>query len=392
MKRLFLVIKYYLSHKYTKYLFSSLFYLFVIVYTFKIVSSFSESLFSTGVFQPELPPLSRSLDYLFDLFSRLGYVPTFFLRHPISLIIIGVLTILYLNKNKFLIVIFLLAISSHFYINTFSYETIPQEWEELETRIYIEKAENLTFSSLESEMYYYLDDKLEYNISLRFHPKKSNTTSWIVITPPKSANFSKVNINGMNGKTLYDNASSSSPPPDFVLQDFLMDSYSNTIDMTFIFQGVKPNRPISIFLYGREGSKPHIERATYEISFSRLLYDCAEPCIRDFTNSMNYSGRAILSEGYLSNNLSYPKATYVLFGNDMENIHFIPRPSKRGVGILREMLLAAMMGLVIVLVELLLHDQRQEKSLSRVTNVVSYIKRKLGLFHSSNDNDCNDDF
>lgn len=374
IKNLLSLIKYYLSQKYTKYLFLSLFYLFVIFYIFKIVFLFIESLFSTGAFQPKLPFLSGSLGYLF---------------------IISILAILYLNKNKFLnkflIVIFLLAIFSHFYINTFFYEVIPQQWDELSTTIHIEKAENLTFLSLYSTMDYYLDDKLEYNISLLFHPKKSNTTSWIVITPPKSANFSKVSITGMNRKTLYNNASSSSPPPNFVLQDFLMDPYSNTIDMTFIFQGVKPNRPVSVFLWGQDGFKPRIGRATYEISFSRLLYDCAEPCIRDFTNSMNYSGRALLSEGYLSNNLSYPKATYVLFKDDIENIHFVPRPSKRGVGILREMLLAAMMGLVIVLVELLLQDQGQEKRRSKLSDALSRIRRKIGPVHSDDNNDECDD-
>jgi len=273
----------------------------------------------------------------------------------ISTILLFFLVISYYKGYKlaFLLICVLFVTPGYFYTYQMQYN-FPQYGYDISSSMYLEKSENFTFhwfkqylsyqnkmTNLNQELHISNSQPVETYIS--FDPPENITSLNItIITTHNSEKYILLNISDIYNHSVY---------------NITFPQGIHTIKMSYGIRDVEPIGMVRFWIYGRD-SKPIIKELRASVIFSRLKYQCSNPCIIIPYNKGYYTtyDKAI---PYQNIDRRIPAYTFNIYLENSDKMRYVLWTSYKNPIIIRNLLFALLVGLFIHVISILI-EKREE--------------------------------
>jgi len=273
-------------------------------------------------------------------------------------------------KLRLLIICILLVSSGYFYTYQMQYD-FPQCGYSISSHVFLEKSENFTFHRFKQGLFYQSQNKIAY-LSQELQVSNSQPIeTHISFRPPDDLvdyNITVVADIGSNKTVLLSLNKIDNPGFKSKLE---FPPGAHTIKMDYAIKDVEPVGVVRFWIFGENG-KPKIEDLRASVTFSRLKYQCSNPCVIIAGNKGYYT---TYDKTISYQNADVPAYTFHIYLDNSNEMTYVIWTSHKGPVILRNLLFALLVGLFVETIGILIKEREEYLQL------IQKAKTKIGMYY-----------
>jgi len=287
----------------------------------------------------------------------------------IIIIIMILLLIFYYYRGyslRFLIILMFILLFAYFYTYQIEY-SYPKYGYPISSSVYIKNSNNFEFISFRQYIFYSDNTAtLEQILTIR-NVKPVNT--YMSFGLPKNTSYYEIWINSVSSNIFYINGTNRS---DVSYKNINFPASIHEIIMKYRIKNVEPIGIIHFFVLG-ENSRPNINKISAFVMFSKLKYKCPATCIVIPYNKGYYTivdrpisyGRATQNN---KNNILFPAYFLDIYAENSSELRYVLYTRYKNPIILRNVLLAAIIGIVIQITNILV--SKRDEYIKEIKNII----------------------